>query len=172
MEDTIREHIPVYEIGYLVAGVPDERVPAEADIVRAAITAAGAVILTEDTPHLEQLAYTIRKKTVAGSYDKYDKAHFGWIKFEVGADKIEALKKAIEVIPSILRMLLITTVRENTYLGKHAPAVASFAARKPFVGSPEAPAVAAEAKKEAAPVAAPATVEEMDKSIDELVKEA
>ena len=53
-------------------------------------------------------------------------------------------------------MLLISTVRENTFLGKRAPAIAG----KAVVPGEEAKA------------AAPASVEEMDKSIDALVKEA
>ena len=177
MEESIRERLPVYEIGYLIAGVPEERVSAEADAIKKIIADAGAVTIAEEAPKSEHLAYTMRKKTVAGAYDSYDTAHFGWIKFEVGSDKIEALKKAIEAVPSVLRMLLITTVRENTYLGKHVPAAASFApsfvARKaPLSSLPEGPYVPAEPKKEIVAPAVPATVEEMDKSIDEMVKEA
>ncbi len=176
MDETIRERLPVYEIGYLIAGVPEERVPAEADAIKKLVADAGAVTIAEEAPRSERLAYVMRKKTVAGSYDAYDTADFGWIKFEVGSDKIEALKKAVEAVPSVLRMLLVTTVRENTYLGKRVPAAASFApsaiARKaPLASLPEGPYVPAEPKKEAAP-AVPASVEEMDKSIDEMVKEA
>lgn len=173
MDETIRERLPVYEIGYLIAGVPEERVSVEADAVKSVIAGAGAVTIAEEAPRSEHLAYTMRKKTVAGSYDAYDTAYFGWVKFEVGSDKIEAIKKAVEVVPSVLRMLLITTVRENTYLGKRVPAAVSFAVRKaPFPGSPEAPMADKEARKEAAVPVTPASVEEMDKSIDEMVKEA
>jgi ribosomal protein S6 len=163
----------VYEIGYLIAGVPEERVNAEADAVRGVITAAGASIIAEESPRSERLAYQIRKKTVSGSYDKYDSAHFGWVKFEGSSSKADGIKKAIEAIPSVLRMLLITTTRENTYLGKRAPAIAaafSVPTRKPFEAAAGAE-IAVEAKKEAVP-AAPASPEEIDKSIDDMVKEA
>ena len=155
----------VYEIGYLlVSSVPEEKVPAEVEAVRAIITAAGSSVIAEEAPHKQQLAYTMRRKTVAGSYEKYDTAYFGWVKFEVGSDKIEAVKKAIELHPSVLRALLVSTVRENTYLGKRAQAVAAeFGAKE---AAPEAVVVDT---KEA--VAAPATIEEMDKSIDAMVKE-
>ena len=175
MDETIRERLPVYEIGYLIAGVPEERVAAEADAIKSIIADAGAVTIAEEAPKSEHLAYTMRKKTVAGAYDSYDTASFGWVKFEVGSDKIEAIKKAVETLPSVLRMLLITTVRENTYLGKRVPAEASFAPsivrKAPLSSLPEGPYVPVEPKKEAAP-AVPASVEEMDKSIDEMVKEA
>jgi ribosomal protein S6 len=146
----------VYEIGYLIAtSVAEENVLAEADKVKKIITDAGASILTEENPHRVPLAYTMKRKTVAGSYDKYDEAYFGWVKFEAASGKVEALKKAVEVLPSILRMILITTVRENTYLGKRAP----------LIMARVAPAL--EEKKDVAP----ASIEEMDKSIDEMVKE-
>ena len=146
----------VYEIGYLIASsVPEEKVPAETEALKGIITGAGSEVIAEEAPHKQQLAYAMRKKTVSGAYDTYDSAYFGWIKFEVGSDKIEVVKKAIEVHPSVVRMLLITTVRDNTYVGKRA--VAAF---------PKAGAVVEE-KKETPPV----TIEEMDKSIDAMVKE-
>lgn len=157
MSDT-NDRVSVYEIGYLIAdSVPEEKVSAEAESLKGIITGAGASVIAEGSPEMERLAYTIRKKTLGGSYDNHDQAYFGWVKFELGSDKVEAVKKAIEAIPSVIRMLLITTVRENTYLGKRAAtAVAAPVAKK-----------AAEEKKEAAP----ASIEEMDKSIDEMVKE-
>jgi ribosomal protein S6 len=103
-----------------------------------------------------QLAYTIRKKTVAGSYDNHDEAYFGWVKFEVDSGLIENIKKAVENHSKVIRMLLISTIRENTYLGKKAPA---------FVTTEK---VAVEDKKDVTPV----SIEEMDKSIDAMVKEA
>lgn len=149
--------LTVYEIGYLiVSSVPDGDVPAEAEKVKNIIVENGGSVIADEAPHREHLSYTIRRKTVAGSYEKYDEAYFGWIKFEAASDKVEAAKKAVEALPAVLRMLLITTVRENTYLGKHAQILAA----KP------APIVA-----EGKPIEPPASIEEMDKSIDEMVKE-
>ena len=159
MNDVHEDRLTVYEVGYLLVSVPEELVSAEADKVKKLIADAGASIITEELPHRQRLAYTIRRKTVSGSYDKYDEAYFGWVKFEAGSSKVEAMKKAIELIPSVLRMILITTVRENTYLGKRATAIMP-------KGVGAAPIV--EDKKDAAPV----SIEDMDKSIDDMVKEA
>lgn len=151
------DRLQVYEIGYLIASsVAEENIPAEADKVKKIVTDAGASVIAEEMPHKETLAYTIRRKMVSGSYEKYDEAYFGWVKFELASTKVEAMKKAVEIVPSVLRMLLTTTVRENTYLGKRAPQVAQKAA------------ITIEEKKDVQP---PATVEEMDKSIDDMVKE-
>jgi ribosomal protein S6 len=159
MEKDHDDRLSVYEIGYLItASVGEEGVSAQADAVRKIVNDAGASTISEEAPHRVRLAYTIRRKTVAGSYEKHDDAYFGWIKFELGSDKVEAVKKSIEILPSVLRMLLTTTVRENTFLGKRAPAMIM----------PRAPLTAAVDKKDVPP----ASVEEMDKSIDEMVKEA
>ncbi|MEN9913126.1 MAG: hypothetical protein RLY66_534 [Candidatus Parcubacteria bacterium] len=159
MTEAIHDEQSVYEIGYLIASsIPEEKVQGEADAVKSIITGSGASVLAEEAPHRQHLAYTMSKKTVSGGYDKYDIAYFGWTKFELGSDKIEAVKKAIELHPSVLRMLLISTVRENTYLGKRAQALVSASA-------PLGDKV--EDKKDAAP----ATIEEMDKSIENMVKE-
>lgn len=161
---TTHDEMSVYEIGYLIASsIPEEKVPEEAEIVKKIITDAGATVIAEEAPHREHLAYTISKKTVAGGYEKYDIAYFGWVKFELGSDKIEAVKKTVELRPTTLRMLLISTVRENTYLGKRAPAFAPAIATAPAMIS----GALADDKKDVAP----ATIEEMDKSIDNMVKE-
>ena len=155
---TTHDEMSVYEIGYLIASsIPEEKVPGEAEAIKGIITNAGAEVIAEEAPHREHLAYTISKKTVSGGYDKFDVAYFGWIKFELGSDKVEAVKKAVELRPATLRMMLISTVRENTYLGKRAPAFAVATAS----GAP------VEEKKDVPP----ATIEEMDKSIDNMVKE-
>jgi ribosomal protein S6 len=174
MQDEVRDdRAAVYEIGYLLAGIPQERIQAEVDSIHAIVSGGGGSIIAEEMPRSEPLAYTIRKKTVAGSYEKHDQAYFGWIKFEANSGKVEDMKKAVEVLPSVLRMLLTSTVRENTYLGKHAAAaVASeFAPRRVFETHTATAPTLVPAEKEA-PIAPPATVEEMDKSIDAMVKEA
>lgn len=165
MNDIHDDRLAVYEIGYLiVSSIPEEGIAAEADKVRKIITLAGASVIADELPHKEHLAYTMRRKTVSGSYEKYNEAYFGWIKFELASDKIEAVKAAVTVVPSVLRMLLISTVKENTYLGKHAAeVVASLTLKR----TPSEGAATHGIEKAAV---APASIEEMDKSIDEMVK--
>ncbi len=161
---TTHDETSVYEIGYLIASsIPEEKVPEEAGALKKIITDAGATVIAEEAPHREHLAYTISKKTVSGGYDKFDVAYFGWVKFELGSDKVEAVKKAVELRPTTLRMILISTVRENTYLGKRAPAFAPAAS----VAVASISGALTDDKKDVAP----ATIEEMDKSIDNMVKE-
>jgi ribosomal protein S6 len=157
----------VYEIGYLIGtSIPEEKVPGEAAAVKKIITDAGASVIAEEAPRREDLAYTIRTKNVSGSYESYDQAYFGWIKFELASAAIEAVKKAVEKHPTVIRMLLLSTVRESTYLGKRAMAAGAEQAAKRTAEA------AKSEDKPAAAVAAPASIVDMDKSIDALVKEA
>jgi ribosomal protein S6 len=171
-EETHADNMSVYEIGYLItSSIPEEKIAGEAVAITQIITSAGSTIIADEAPHRIKLAYEMRKKNVSGSYEKYNEAYFGWIKFEVGSDSVETLKKSVEIHPSVLRMLLTTTVRENTYLGKGASVVAAeiFAKKETTTDvSGEAEGGTVEVKKETIPV----SVEEMDKSIDEMVKEA
>ena len=165
-ENTKDDRISVYEIGYLVAGdVLEEKVSEEADKVKDVIVKSGATIIADEVPHMEELSYTMRVKTVSGSYEKYDRAYFGWVKFELSSNKVESVKKTVELLPKILRMILITTVKENTYLGKRASQIA--AAIMPKKAQDIGIGAVVDAKKDVTSL----SVEDMDKSIDDMVKE-
>lgn len=169
MDQSTKKDQQVYEIGYLVVpSVPEEKLEAETKALASILADAGAAVVAEEAPHKEDLAYTMRKKTVSGSYENCDQAYFGWIKFEINSDKIGEIKDRFEKHPSILRTLVITTVKENTYLGKRASVIAaSFSAKgETSEGKTE------EKIEEKKDTAAPASIEEMDKSIDEMVKVA
>ncbi|MEI8327590.1 MAG: 30S ribosomal protein S6 [Candidatus Taylorbacteria bacterium] len=167
-ENNIDDRISVYEIGYLIAGsVTPEKVSEEEEKVKSIITKAGASVLADEAPHLEQLAYTMRVKTVSGSYEKYDKAYFGWIKFEVSSSVVESIKKTVELVPTVLRMILISTTKENTYLGKRASQIAATIMPKKAIEPGLGVGPIIDDKKDIAPI----SIEDMDKSIDDMVKE-
>lgn len=165
MTDTIsKEADPkVYEIGYmLVSSIPLEKAGEAVESLKGILSKAGASFIGEGAPELVNLAYTMVKK-IGSSNHRFNQGYFGWFKFELLGEKIESVKKEFEVHPDMLRMLLMNTVKENTYLGKKAPAL-----NPP---KPEEAPVAEDAQVPA-PEVTPATIEEMDKSIDEMVKEA
>jgi len=164
MNNTHDERASIYEIGYLIAGsVPEEKVPEQNQKLKDIIVSRGASVIAEGAPHRQDLSYTIRKKTLSGSYEKHNQGYFGWIKFEIGSNKIEDVKKTFENDQAVLRMLLITTVRENTFLGKHAGDVVSH--------STNGRGIVLEITTEEEKPVTTISLEEMDKSIDELVKE-
>lgn len=155
--------VKVYEIGYiLLSSIPAEKVEDTAAALKDVLSKKGAEIISEEIPELRELAYTMVKK-IGTLNQRFDQGYFGWIKFELSAKEIEEVKKSFEMHPDMLRMLLITTVKENTYLGQKAAVVASLT---------DVPA------NETLPIPGiedktiPASIEDMDKSIDEMVKEA
>jgi ribosomal protein S6 len=115
MNETVNDkRLKVYEIGYLfLPTIPEEQLPAEAAKVKAVVESHEGVVITEDFPKLRQLAYTMRK--VAGAQNfKFDKAYFGWVKFETVQGAVPVIQKELEKNPNILRHMLVATVRENT----------------------------------------------------------
>lgn len=150
----------VYEIGYLlVSSIPGEKVAETTATLKGILADKGANFLGEGAPELQPLAYTMIKK-IGSQNHRFDEAYFGWFKFELQSGEIESVKKSFELHADVLRMLLITTIKENTFLGKKA-SVPQIVKSLEAVG--EVPAPAPEAV---------ASIEDIDKSIDEMVKEA
>lgn len=175
-ETTNKDHLSVYEIGYLmVSSIPEEKLVDETATLKSLVEKNGGSIIAEEAPKRHDLAYSMSKKTVSGSYDNYDQAYFGWVKFEIEPGKVESVKNAFETQSSILRILLISTVRENTYLGKRASSIAADLAgdKDERSGSDRAEKNDTENEDDSVSEQKPKpSVEEMDKSIDEMVKEA
>ncbi len=162
MEKVLKEdQVQVYEIGYLlVSTIPEEKVTSEVASLKETLTKKGAEFIGEEAPELRTLAYTMIKK-MGTSNHRFDQGYFGWFKFSLSKKDIESVKKSFEENKNMLRTLVITTIRENTYLGKKAP-VAALISKEEEVVVADAPSV------DGAPVLA----EEMDKTIDDMVKEA
>lgn len=154
----------VYEIGYvLVSSIPEEKVGTVIAGLKDLLKEKGAEMIAEGAPELRTLAYKMVKK-IGPSNHKFTQGYFGWVKFELSGSEIEGIKKAFETREDMLRTLVITTVRTDTYLGKISPAFGAETLA-------QAPVGAAAAVADVAPVAdVKATTEDIDKSIDEMVK--
>lgn len=164
--------LKVYEIGYLlVSSVPKEKVTDIVSDFKKILDKKGAIMLAEGAPELRMLAYTMIKK-IGPTNHRFTEGYFGWTKFELASKDIESIKKAFDEHPQVLRSIIMTTVKENTYLGKLSQTIT----RSEDVAPEMAPEViatepaAAEAPELAAAVGAGASVEDIDKSIDEMVK--
>ncbi len=159
----------IYEIGYLlVSSIPGEKVANVTASLKDILSKKKAEIIAEEAPELRDLAYTMIKK-IGSVNHRFDQAYFGWVKFELSQNQIEDVKKSFELHPDMLRMLLITTIKENTYLSKKAPVLEAL--ENSVDGNVVQEALPVVGIDEAVPIA-PASVEDMDKSIDEMVKGA
>lgn len=145
----------IYEVGYhLLPTVEEEHVPAEAEKVRSAIEAQGGAVISEEMPKIMSLSYEIWK-SINAKRQAFNRAYFGWIKFEAEPSVIAGLKNKIDNLPDILRFIIVKTVREETLRAHKIPV---FKKEHVKEGSEEG----SEKKPEA-------SEEEIDKSIDELL---
>jgi len=110
--------VKVYELGYhLIPTLAEEEVPQYVNKIKDALDSYGAVVISEESPKRMELAYTMYP-SVNNKKQKYDKAYFGWIKFETDTESVEAFKKNMDGMDEVFRFLLIITVRENTMAPK------------------------------------------------------
>ena len=113
-KDIDQEELRIYEVGYHVSPlVKDEDVEKVVGTIRAAIEKAGGSFIAEGAPSLLKLAYPITGRE-GGKRVEYDRAHFGWIKFEAPGDSIRSLEATFKQNSSIIRCLVFRTVREDT----------------------------------------------------------
>lgn len=155
MEEKNIKETQVYELGYhILPTVSPEDVSQEVTQLQKLITQFGGTIITEAVPVLQQLAYEITKRIDIKNLS-FNKAYFGWIKFEMVREEASNLELKIKSLPNVLRFILIKTVKENTL---YTPKVA--VVRKEVV-KPEAEV---EVEK------IPASEEEIDKSIEALIE--
>jgi len=149
----------IYELGYLlVPTVVEENVPAVYGNLKELISSFKGGFISDDMPRSIPLAYTM-SKVISNVRHKFNTAYFGWVKFEMDAEKILELKKKLDLDPQILRFLILKTVKENTIAAKRFVSREGGVARKIFT-----------AKKEGEPeVVAPINKEEIDKEIDAMV---
>lgn len=103
----------VYELGYLLMpSVSEGDLSNERDALVALITKFKGIVISEGQPQLIDLAYDMTK-VINNKKHTYSQAHFGWIKFDVTPDVVEALTDEVEALENLVRSIMIKTEREN-----------------------------------------------------------
>src|SRR5688572_24250122 len=116
MEETVKDagDIQIYELGYhLLPTIPEADLAKEVADLHSIILDMGGVIIGDSFPALRNLAYEIPKRIETKTLN-FNKAYFGWVKFEIDRSEIAKIQKKAEAIPNVLRFLIVKTVRENT----------------------------------------------------------
>ena len=158
------EETSIYELAYhLVPTISEEDRASHVLKLRQAIEKAGGTIINDIAPEHMELAYTMTKQ-IAGKLQKYASAYFGWLYFELSADKTALIKETCDKDDTVLRYLILKTTKElaqsqNRPSLKAAPEIVT--SSEPVEPKPEATDVGEEIASE----------EEVDKAIDELVEE-
>ncbi len=108
------ERLKVYELGFhFVPTLSEDDVTVKFSELKSFVEKLGGEFISEDAPKPISLAYDI-SKTVKAVKKWYKNAYFGWVKFTLVPEDIEALEKQVKEFEPVLRYLLIGTVREST----------------------------------------------------------
>lgn len=111
----------IYEVGYhVVPSVAEENVEKIVGDIRAVIEKAGGSFIAEGAPAMTRLAYEMESQD-GDKRSYFDKAYFGWIKYEAPVASAAALEEFLKANTSILRHIIFVTVREETRAKIKAP---------------------------------------------------
>lgn len=104
----------VYEAGYqIVPSIKEEDLDGIVGALRSIIEKAGGALIAEGAPALTKLAYPMSARE-GGKNVEYDRAYFGWLKFETTREASEELAAHLKSTTSFLRAIVFRTVREDT----------------------------------------------------------
>lgn len=153
----------VYELGFLLLPtIAEEDVAAKVAVLKEYCEKAGGIFISENFPKKTGLAYPIAKK-IEDKNTSFTSAYFGALKYEFVPEHVAALHTQLQNEASVLRFLLIQTVREEI-----------IPMRRPlFIAKPEAPKSSEKSEKTVLPkLERPAmSEEELDREIEQLVLE-
>lgn len=111
----------IYEVGYLVSPtVKEEDIEKTVSAIRSEIEKTGGSFIAEGAPSAIKLAYPITTRG-GGKKTEYDRAYFGWIKFEAKVSVAQALEESLKKNQDVLRCMVFQTVREDTRAKMKAP---------------------------------------------------
>ncbi|MFA5932197.1 MAG: 30S ribosomal protein S6 [Candidatus Paceibacterota bacterium] len=146
----------VYELGYiLVPTLSEEEIPAAFGNLKELVSSYGGIVISDEMPKMMNLAYPM-VKVVTNIRNKFKTGYFGWVKFTMDSDKVLELKKKLDLDPTIVRFLILKTVKENTIAAKRfVRGEIAHRKTKKELGENE--------------VAVPINKEELDKEIDAMV---
>ena len=111
----------IYEVGYhIIPTVLEENVEKIVGDIRTVIEKAGGSFIAEGAPAMTRLAYEMEHQD-GDKRSYFDKAYFGWIKFEAPIASAAALEEFLKTNVSFLRHIIFQTVREETRAKIKAP---------------------------------------------------
>ena len=152
----------VYELGYhLVPNIKENDIESEVATIKSVIEKNGGSFIAEEAPKKIELLYTIIKSE-ASKKKRFNNAYFGWMKFETSAEAIVSIKSVLDENKSIIRFIIINTVRESTLAPQRV------LLERVAVETPKKIAKPIEKKEEKK---TPISDEELDRTIEELVVE-
>lgn len=110
------KNLRIYEVGYhLIPITSEEEVSAIHSGFKDLVEKSGGVIIEDGIPTKKELEYSISIK-LEGDRNDFSTSYFGWIKFEGSVELADKIEEAISAGKSVLRHILVKTIREKTYV--------------------------------------------------------
>lgn len=111
----------IYEVGYhVLPTVAEDQVEKVVGEIRASIEKASGSFIAEGAPAMTKLSYPMDMRE-GDKIVSYDRAYFGWIKFEAPVAVVAALDEVLKAHGQIVRHIIFQTVREETRARMKAP---------------------------------------------------
>ncbi len=152
----------VYEVSYLfLPTLHEEDALSQHTALRDMVAKLEGEFISESTAELIDLAYPMYK-IIDNKRTGFHTAYFGWVKFALTPEKIATIKDACDANLSLLRYLLITTLREDTVTKKRVMASSTREKRSDEDG----------VEVVETPAPAPVNEEQLTVAIDDIVAEA
>lgn len=152
----------IYEAGYhIVPTVAEDNLDKVVSDIRTLIEKAGGTFIAEGAPASMKLSYEMEARE-GDKYVRYDRAYFGWLKFEAPIECARTLDESLKSDARILRHIVFQTVREETRARIKLPAIREVKRTDTIRSSPR--------REEEAQVAVSEV--DLDKALQELTDEA
>ncbi len=113
----------VYEVSYFFDNKIEESVAIlKAAALKQSIATLGGSFVSEEAPYMREMAYEMIR-VVNNVNIRFNEGYFGWIKFDLSADKVKEFEKGLKADEEVVRFLIVRTVAENTVFTKRAPVI-------------------------------------------------
>jgi ribosomal protein S6 len=158
------EGVRIYEVGYhVLSTVKEEEVEAVVSTIRKDIEKAGGSLITEGAPQSVKLSYTMSVNK-GGKNTHYERAYFGWIKFEADSEATGKLKETLTSDENILRFLIFKTLREDTRVSARPKTLREVRRTDKITSTPKKGAEPKEVSEEV-------SEKDLDKALDDITSE-
>jgi ribosomal protein S6 len=113
----------VYEVSYFFDNKIEESAAlAKVDALKQSIATLGGSFVSEEAPYMREMAYEMIR-VVNNVNIRFNEGYFGWIKFDLSADKVKTFEKTLKDDEEVVRYIIVKTVAENTVFTKRAPVI-------------------------------------------------
>jgi ribosomal protein S6 len=153
----------IYEVGYQIAPTTkEEDLEKIVGSIRSIIEKHQGSFVAEGAPSLIKLAYPISVRE-GERYVDYDRAYFGWLKFESSTEAASSLSESIRSNTAIIRSIVFRTVREDTRAQVKVPTLREVKRTDTIKSAPR--------RAEATVAEGPVSEEDLEKALQDITAE-